>query len=219
MLPSVEASGHAALQREAIELEGRAHRLLLDGDLDGARPLLREAAGRYRASWEAAPPRAFGRLIGLLKASVLAEAGGPESDSAPEAAGEAAIGAAEAAGYVRAEIGPEADSPPSWYALAIAGLIEGDDDLAARGAEGMRAGGEPFERAADAIAALAAGDRGRYARAVRAIVDDFAAREAHLTGVPIADTALLLELLALPRGLATGVDSPLLPTAALAPPD
>jgi hypothetical protein len=184
---------HASLLLEAIGLESRAHSLLLAGEQQAARPLLEQAAGRYRASWEAAPPGAFGRLIGLLKARVLAG----DAD--------------EAASYAREQIGEQGSSPPSWYALAIAALVAGDDALAARGAEGMRAGSPPFGRAADAIAALAAGDAAGYAAAIAAIVADFESREQHLTGVPIADTALMLEALAAPRGLASGVDSPLLP--------
>jgi uncharacterized protein len=42
-------------------------------------------------------------------------------------------------------------------------------------------------------------------------VADFETREEHLTGVPIADTALVLERLAEPRGLAVYPLSPLLP--------
>jgi hypothetical protein len=66
-------------------------------------------------------------------------------------------------------------------------------------------------RGADAIAALADRDPEAYGAAIAAIVDDFAGREAHLTGVPIADTALMLERLAQPRGLACRLASPLLP--------
>ena len=50
----------------------------------------------------------------------------------------------------------------------------------------MRAGGEAFARTADALGSLAAGDRAAYDAALRAIVADFEARDAHLTGVPIA---------------------------------
>jgi hypothetical protein len=46
---------------------------------------------------------------------------------------------------------------------------------------------------------------------VTAIVRDFEARTDHLTGVAIADTALVLERLAAPRGLAAGVESVVLP--------
>jgi hypothetical protein len=89
--------------------------------------------------------------------------------------------------------------------------VLGDDDAAASAAEGMRAGSQAFGRAADAIEALAGGDAGAYEAAVRAIVADFEGRSEHLTGVPIADTALMLERFAEPRGLAARVASPLLP--------
>ncbi len=75
----------------------------------------------------------------------------------------------------------------------------------------MRGGSGAFDRTADAIAALATGDEDVYASALAAIVEDFAARDAHLTGVAIADTAMVLEALAQPRGLRQGLESPLLP--------
>jgi hypothetical protein len=75
----------------------------------------------------------------------------------------------------------------------------------------MRGGSEAFDRTADAIAALAARDEDVYASALRSIVADFAARDAHLTGVAIADTAMVLEALAQPRGMRQGLESPLLP--------
>lgn len=184
---------HRELLSEAIALEGDAHRALLSGDDASARDALRAASDRYRASWDAAPPDAFGRLVGMVKAAVLA--------------GEATT----AARFVRSAVGDEPSSPTSAYALGIAALVEGDDALAARAAEAMRGGSEAFGRAADGIAAVAAGDGAAYAAAVEAIVADFAAREEHLTGVPIADTALVLERLAAPRGLTSGVHSPLLP--------
>ena len=78
----------------------------------------------------------------------------------------------------------------------------------------MREGDDAFGRAADAIGALAAGDGERLRRRrCAAIVADFEGREAHLTGVPIADTALMLETLAVPRGLACRPRSELLPAA------
>ena len=75
----------------------------------------------------------------------------------------------------------------------------------------MRAGSPAFGRAADAIDAHRDGDGPAYGEAVRAIVVDFEGRDEHLTGVPIADTALMLERLAEARGLAAGVESALLP--------
>jgi hypothetical protein len=182
---------HAELLREAMEVEGRAHRVLLAGGDAGGE--LRAAAALYRASWEAAPPASYGRLIGMLKAAVIAGDAGEE------------------ALYARGSLGDEVDSAPASYALAIAALVEGDDAEAEAAAAGMRGGSPAMVRAADAIAALASGDREAYGDAIRAIVEDFEGRGEHLTGVPIADTALMLERLAAARGMASGPRSPLLP--------
>lgn len=183
---------HAELLREAIAAEARGQRALLAGA--PAADAMCEAAALYRASWEVAPPRSYGRLIGMLKASVIA--------------GDALA----AAQYVRGSLGEAVDSPAASYALAIAALVEGDAGTAAAAATGMRAGSPAMVRAADAIAALAAGDAVPYGAAVRAIVADFEGRDEHLTGVPIADTALMLERLASARGLACSPASPLLPS-------
>jgi hypothetical protein len=180
---------------EAIGLEGEAHRALFAGDAATAAERLRAAAAAYRRSWELAPPGSYGRLIGMLKALVIAG-----DDPRAEAA------------YVRGQIAEQDASPPAWYALAIAALVEDDDALARRAADGMRAAGvEPFVRTADAVDALARGDGAAYAAAARAIVADFEGRSDHLTGVPIADTALMLERLAERRGLAAHPSSALLP--------
>ena len=181
------------LLREAVESEGEGQRLLLAGEPERAREPLVRAARLYRRSWEAAGPRSFGRLIGMLKAAVLAGGGGPE------------------ARYVREQLRDEADSAASRYAVALAALVDGDDALARRTAAEMNGDGAAFARTAEAIDALAAGDRERYTRAVAAIVTDAEARDAHLTGVAIADTALVLARIAARRGIATDVDSPLLP--------
>ena len=71
--------------------------------------------------------------------------------------------------------------------------------------------GGAFERTATALRALAARDGDAYADALAAIEADFAARDEHLTGVAIADTAIMLELIAAERGMAAGIDSPLVP--------
>jgi hypothetical protein len=183
---------HLDRLNDALASEAIGHRALLAGDEAAARPALTEAVAGYRASWELAPPASYGRLIGALKAAVLA--------------GDAAATAA----YAREQI-PAATSPPSAYALAIAALVVGDDAQAAQLARMMREGSDPFVRAADAIAALSGGDAPAYAAALRAIVADFEGRDAHLTGVPIADTALMLERLAQPRGIAAAPASQLLP--------
>jgi hypothetical protein len=184
---------HLELLQGAIAAEAGAHRALLAGDEAAAE--LTEAARLYRASWEVAPPASYGRLIGMLKASVIAG------------------DAAEAATYAREQIPAGAASPAAAYALAIAALVEADDAAAAAAAEGMRGASPAFDRTAKAIAAVAAGDPSAYASAVGEIVADFEGRDEHLTGVPIADTALMLERPAAARGMASRPRSPLLPTS------
>jgi hypothetical protein len=180
----------------AIERDGAAHRALFDGDPEPAQAAFAAASELYRRSWELAPPASYGRLVGMLKAAVLAGAG------------------EEQAAYVFQELHEEREpSPPAAYALALAALIAGDDAGALRRSEQMRSGSEAFVRTAQAIAGLAARDRERYADALDAIVRDFEQRSEHLTGVPIADTALMLERLAVRRGLAAGLKSPVLPAA------
>ena len=67
----------------------------------------------------------------------------------------------------------------------------------------MATGGEAFARTAAALAALARRDENAYAVGAGAPCSrDFEARDLHLTGVAIADTALVLERLAGARGLA-----------------
>src|SRR5262245_24090272 len=192
-MPEMEPGPHVEEMEAAIRLDGEGLRALLDGDVASGRARLAEAVARYRASWELAPPRSYGRLIGMLKAAVIGD-----------------VDPAGAAAYVRAAV-PEADSPPSSYVRAIAALVEDDDAAAAEFASGMRSGSDAFGRAADAITALAERDASAYAAAVRAIVADFEARSEHLTGVPVADTALMLERLAEPRGLAAHPASALMP--------
>lgn len=187
---------HADLMAEGLRADGEAFQAMFDGRPDDARERLREAAGLFRASWEAAPPRSYGRLVAYLKSATLA-GDGPR-----------------AAAYVRGQLTGACDSPTSCYAAAIAALLEGDDAAAAAAAAAMRSGGEAFDRAAEALAALAAGEPGRYRAAVEAIVADFEARDAHVTGVPVADTAMLMEALADRRGIAARPRSPLIPQPA-----
>ncbi len=187
------AGPHADLLAEAIAADGDAWTALFAGRIADAHAGLEAAAALYRRSWEEAPPRSFGRLVAHLKSATLA--GEPD----------------EAAAYVRAQLGDGCDSPTSCYALAVAALIEDDDDLAARAATGMAEGGEAFARAGEALAALAARDGRRYAVAVAAIVADFESREQHLTGVAVADTAMLMEALAERREMAVRPSSDLIP--------
>lgn len=193
MAVGMEPGPHADLLTAGVAADGDAWRGLVAGRSDEARRRLREAAELYRRSYELAPPRSYGRMVAHLKSAIIG--GGPP----------------DAAAWARAALGDACDSPTSCYALAVARLAEGDDEGALAACEGMREGDAAFGRAADAIAALARRDREAYAGAVAGIVADFAGRNAHLTGVAIADTALLMQALAAPRGLAIPPDPPLLP--------
>ena len=184
---------HRDLQARAVEADAEAHRLLMAGDPAGAEPFLIVAEGSYRASWEAAPPGGYGRLVGMLKAAILRGEGGA------------------AAAYARAALDGESDSPTAAYARALACLAMNDDAEAAAAAAQMATGGEAFERTAAALGALARRDEVVYATALRAVIADFEGRDVHLTGVAIADTAVVLERLAEPLGLAQRPSSPLLP--------
>ena len=182
------------LMRQALGREAEGQRALLSGDAETARQAFTDASSIYRESWDSAPPWSFGRLVGMLKAAIISGS------------------YADAAAFVRNELSkaPE-ESATASYALAVADLALGDDAGARVRCERMRGFSEPLDRAADALVALAAADPGGYARALRAIVVDFEHRTDHLTGVPIADTALMLERLAQTRGITTDVESALLP--------
>jgi hypothetical protein len=168
------------LLREALEHEAAAQRALLDGDEAAAAEGFARAAECYRRSWEAAGPTAYGRLIGMLKATIL---GGGDTVAA--------------ARYAQ-DVLDDPTSAAAWYVLGIAAAIKGERAVVRNAADGMMAGGEAFQRAAAALRAIADRDAAALAAAVQAIKDDFAARERHLTGVAIADTALMFERLAPP---------------------
>jgi hypothetical protein len=192
----VQEGEHRDLMLAAIAAEGRAHAALLAGDHAAAGRAYAEAVDAYRASWALAPPRSYGRLVGLLKAAVLAGAARPAAVEVREA--------------LRDD--PDADgSPVAAYVRAVAALVVGADEEVPARAATMEQRGEAFERTALALRALAARDAAGYATALAAIEADFASRDQHLTGVAIADTAVMLERLAAERGLAARPDSPLVP--------
>jgi hypothetical protein len=192
-----QGSPHRALMRYAVEREADAQRAALASENAVSEAAFLEAADAYRRSWELAPPGSYGRLVGMLKAAILGGRGG------------------EAARYTqRALDAAPSDSPTASYAAAIAALALGDDDQARSHSQAMRAGSAAFDRAASAIEALSRGDAGEYRAAVGAIVADFEARQAHLTGVAMADTASMLERLAAARGMPADVESALLPPPA-----
>lgn len=171
----------------ALSAEGDAYRALLAGEDAG--PSLLRARDAYLASHAETGPRSWGRLLGALKMAILAGDG---------AEAIARRGVAEARG---------ADSPASAYVRALAQVTLGEvPDV-----DEMLAAGDAFSRTGRALAALGAGDRKAYAAALAEIMADFEARDRHLSGVAIADTAVVLERLAEPRGMAVRPAGPLVP--------
>jgi hypothetical protein len=143
----------------------------------------RVARDAYLASHAETGPRSWGRLIGALK---VVEA--------------AAQALADAEGV---------EGPAAGYARALAAVATGD----APDTSEMGAAGDAFARTGRALQALADGDAAGYRAALGEILADFEARDQHLSGVAVADTAMVLERLAEPRGMAVHPVSPLLPQA------
>ena len=169
--------------------------LLMAGRRDEAAAWLRIAAGRYRESWQDAPPDSWGRPIAAMKALLLA--GDDPSDAARWALDAGAR---------------DAESPIGRYAGALALLVLGED-ADARALGSTLCDREDFPPAvADAIVALAAGDHAAYALAIRAVLDSFEERADFLEGARVADTVLVLQLLAAKRDSAIDLpESELLP--------
>lgn len=171
--------------------------LLMDGRTGESAEWLRRAAERYRESWQSgAPSDSWGRPIAAMKSLLLA--------------GDDASGAAQWALDAGAA---DAESPIGRYAATLALLVLGRDHDALHLAGTLREREDFPHDVADALAELAAGEnRVEYAVAVEQILDSFENRTDFLEDVPVADTVLIVQALAAPRGLAIDLPaSPLLP--------
>src|SRR5579864_833538 len=170
--------------------------LLMDGRRDDAADWLRRAANRYRESWEAgAPPDSWGRPIAAIKALLLA---GDDAFDAARWALEA--GAAQA------------ESPIGRYAATLAYLVL-DRDIDARMVAETLVERDDFPHdVADAMLMISGLDRMEYAVAAESLLDDFERREDFLEDVRVADTVLVLQILAAARAMAVELpQSDLLP--------
>jgi hypothetical protein len=186
------------LVRAAMAAGGAGLAQLMQGRGAEAAGWFARSAERYRESWPDAPPASWGRLIGALKARILAEDWeGAEADARWALEQDPAAG----------------DSPIGAYAAALARLVLGEDRQAAELAKTLRAADEDAFPApvAEAIAGLAAGDGGAYAVGSVAVLASFETREVYLEDIPVADTVIVLEALADRRGIATCPRSSLLP--------
>jgi hypothetical protein len=157
----------------------------------------REAAEQWRASWADATPTSWGRPIGVMKALLLVGDDG---------------GAAEAAEWALSLGCDAAESPIGRYAAALAFLVLGHDANARRAADSIRERDDFPHDVADALAFLAAHDVVAYTEAVESVLESFETRDAYLEDVAVADTVLVLQLLAARRGIAAELEpSALLP--------
>jgi hypothetical protein len=157
--------------------------LLMVGDPDAAAWLGR-AAATWRESWQGG--ESWGRPIGAIKASLLA---GDEG-----AAEEHATWALEA-GVARSE------SPIGRYAAALALLVLARWADARHSADSLRERDDFPRDVADALAYISAHDVVGYAEAIESVVESFETRSEYLEDARVADTALVLDLLARRRGI------------------
>ena len=174
-------------ERDAVLMQGR--------DAEAAGWFTRSAE-RYRESWPDAPPASWGRLIGALKARVLArDWEGAETD----------------ARWALEQDSAADGSPIGAYAAMLAHLILGQDSEATQ-LRGALEDEEAFPAAvAAALSAVARGHAEDYAVAVAAVLGSFEERDEYLEDIPVADTVIVLEALAERRGMATRLSSALLP--------
>jgi hypothetical protein len=179
-------------ERQLVQLANAAWAaglsLLMAGDRWGAWRWLRQAAARYRESWDAGGRTdAWGRPIGALKALLIADDAGrahglPEDSLVLAARWTLDIGAVTA------------ESPIGRYAGTLALLVLGQDTEA--GALAATLGDEFPSDVAAALAALAVHDADAFSVAVDSVRRSFEERDDFLEDLPVADTALALEALA-----------------------
>jgi hypothetical protein len=170
--------------------------LLMDGRPDEAEARLTRAADRYRESFGHAPPGSWGRPIGAMKARILA---GDWDGAAADARWALDAGAAGA------------DSPIGSYAAALACLVLGDDKHARIHADAIRTREDFPAEVGDALGFIAAHDVVGYTNAVEAVLESFENRDEYLEDLPVADTVVVLQALAVRRGISADLSSPLLP--------
>jgi len=197
-VPSDPDGRQKQLVRVAMAATGAGLARLMQGRRAEAAGWLARSAERFRESFADAPPGSWGRLIGAVKARVLAgDWEGAESD----------------ARWALAQAPAASGSPIGRYAAALAHLVLGEDAEARELAAALRHEEEGTfpGSVADALAALAGADDSAYQEAAGRVLASFEERDAYLEDIPVADTVVVLEALAARRGHAAGLRSPLLP--------
>jgi hypothetical protein len=160
----------------------------------------RRAAADWRRSWDLGEGReAWGRPIGALKASLLA--------------GDA-LAVDELARWAL-ELGTvEAESPVGRYAGTLALLALGRWADARLAASSLRGRDDFPPGVADALSCIAAHDVVGTEAAIESVVTSFETRDEYLEDMAVADTALVLQLLAARREIEVDLRaSPVLPAS------
>ena len=189
---------HRQLTRLGNAAGGAGLALLMQGRRDEAATWFQRAAERYRESFAEAPPDSWGRPLGAMKALLLA---GDRS------------GAEDAARWALDAGAGDAPSPIGRYAAALALLVLGEDERARPYADAIRIRDDFPHDVGDALAFIAARDVLGYTEAVESVLASFEERDEYLEDLPVADTVLVLQALALERDLEVALSSPLLPPA------
>jgi tetratricopeptide (TPR) repeat protein len=198
-LPEAPDARQKQLVRIAMAASGAGLARLMQGRRAEAVGWFVRSAERYRESYADAPPGSWGRLIGAVKARILAgDWPGAEAD----------------ARWVLDQVPADTASPIARYALALALLVLGDDERAqAETRRLLEASEDEFPRAvAEGLAALATREGGRYAAALGRVLASFEERDAYLEDIPVADTVVVIEALAARRAFAVRPRSALLPS-------
>jgi hypothetical protein len=149
----------------------------------------------WRESWQGG--ESWGRPIGAIKASLLAR-----DEPAAEQYSQWALDA----GAARAE------SPIGRYAATLALLVLARWADARQVADTLRGRDDFPQDVAGALAYISAHDVVGYAEAIESVVESFETRTEYLEDARVADTALVLDLLARRRGIELDLpDSDVLP--------
>jgi hypothetical protein len=200
-LPDEADARQKQLVRMAMAATGAGLVRLMQGRRAEAAGWFTRSAERFRESYADAPPGSWGRLIGAVKARVLAgDREGAEADAA----------------WALEQGSADGESPIGRYAAALALLVLGRDEEAATTSVALVAAPEDaFPRpVAESLAALAACDGAAYRDAVARVLESFESRDEYLEDIPVADTVIVLQALAERRGIAAALSSPLLPKEA-----
>jgi len=182
------AEQHGELDERSLVRKGNAAYaaglgLLMTGDPTAAE-WLGWAAATWRESWQGG--ESWGRPIGAIKASLLA--------------GDAA--AAEEHARWALDAGAESsESPIGRYAATLALLVLERWPDARHVADSLRERDDFPHDVADALAYISAHDVVGYAEAIESVVASFETRTEYLEDARVADTALVLDVLARQRGI------------------